>query len=413
MAPTLSVLTRNRDFRNLFAAELVMFGADWFVMIPLLTLLNDLTGSGLWGGLVLAADTGMIALLLPFGGTVADRIDRRKIMLVTNLGAVAAVALLLLVRSAATAWIALLAVGLIAVSKAFYSPAAQAALPNVVDVEDRPAANALAGSAWGTMLVVGASLGGVVSARFGPYTSFLSAAVFLLVAAGLLGRVRRPLQAAREAAMGPARPLAALAEAVRYVRSRPRVAALVTVKSAVGFGNGVLVVFPVLAMGVFKVGEIGVGLLFAVRGAGALFGPLVMRRVLAHRSWLLPGMAVSMGLYGASYLGVAASPWFALTLGLVAFAHFAGAGNWTMSNVALQNEVPDELRGRVFATDMMIAMIAVSTSQLVAGAFVDHVNTRVLIAAFGAITLVYALLWRLVTMRVMRRVVDEPEPAAV
>jgi hypothetical protein len=78
VASTLSVLTRNRNFRNLFLAELVVFGADWFVMVPLLVLLPKLTGSGVWGALVLAADTGIVALLLPYTGHRADRFDRGR-----------------------------------------------------------------------------------------------------------------------------------------------------------------------------------------------------------------------------------------------------------------------------------------------------------------------------------------------
>jgi hypothetical protein len=81
-----------------------------------------------------------------------------------------------------------------------------------------------------------------------------------------------------------------------------------------------------------------------------------------------------------------------------------------MSNYALQAEVPDVLRGRVFATDMMIVTLAISVSQLAAGAVVDHVSPRVLIAAFGTVTLVYAVVWRLVTSRVMRR--TRPDEAA-
>ena len=134
MSPTLSVLVRNRDFRHLFLAELVVFGADWFVMVPLLVLLPELTGSGVWGALVLAVDTGTTALLLPYAGTIADRFDRRKVMMVANVGALAGVLLLLGVRSAGTAWLALAAIALVAVAKAFYSPAAQAALPNVLGI---------------------------------------------------------------------------------------------------------------------------------------------------------------------------------------------------------------------------------------------------------------------------------------
>jgi MFS family permease len=394
--PALSVLTRNKDFRNLFAADLIGLGADWFVVIPLITLLPQLTGSGVWGALVLAVDTGVIALLLPYTGTIADRLDRRRILIAADLAMAACALALLLVRTPATAWVALVAVGAIAVAKAFFAPAAQAALPNVVDAEDLTAANALSGSAWGTMLVIGASLGGIASQAFGPYPCFVLAAALLSLSALQVWRVRRPLQAERGAA--PSRPFAAIAEALRYIRGNPRVASLVTVKSAVGLGNGVLTVFPVLAVAL-GAGPLGTGLLFAARGLGALIGPLLLRRVLSHRAWLLPGLALSMALYGVAYVGVSLVTWFPLVLAGVVVAHLAGGGNWMISNFVLQAEVPDALRGRVFATDFMLATLAVAASQLAAGAFVDHTNPRVLVAASGAVTVLYAAGWALVSLR--------------
>jgi MFS family permease len=386
------VVGRNRDFRRLFAAELVVFGSDWFVMVPLLVLLPKLTGSGVWGALVLAADTGITALLLPYTGTIADRYDRRKIMMTANLAAIVAVSLLFLVRSAATAPLALVAVGAVAVAKAFYSPAATAALPNVVDPEDLASANAIAGSAWGTMTIVGASLGGVVSSAFGPYVSFGVTVLCLLLGALATSLIRRPLQAPRTSEKP------ALSESFRYIAARPRIRALVTVKSAVGLGNGVLTVFPLLA-GLFGAGALGAGLLFAVRGAGALVGPLVMGQVLRRRSWLLPGLALSMSLYGLGYFAVAFTHWFWLVLVLVFVAHFAGGTNWVLSNYALQGEVPDRLRGRVFATDMMLATLAIAVSQLGAAAVVDRVSERAILAGCGLITLVYAVGWRFATRK--------------
>ncbi|MDQ7905640.1 MFS transporter [Phytohabitans sp. ZYX-F-186] len=409
MASPLSVLTHNRDFRNLFAAELVVFGADWFVMVPLLVLLPELTGSGVWGGLVLAVDTGLVALLLPVTGTIADRLDRKKLLVLSNVAALLAVVLLQAVRGAGAAALALVAIGALAVAKAFYSPAAQAALPNVVDIEDLAAANAVAGSAWGTMAVVGASLGGVLSAAFSPYTCFWIASAALAVAAGLEWRIRRPLQAPRNGDEVRPGTWTAIRESLAYIAHRPRVLALVTVKSAVGLGNGVLTVFPLLA-GRFGVGAIGAGLLFGVRGAGALVGPIAMRRVLGHRSWLLPGLAISMIAYGLAYLGVAVSPWFPLVLALVFAAHFAGGTNWILSNFALQGEVPDRLRGRVFAADLMLATLSISVSQLVAAALVDHVDSRALIAGCALVTLVYAVGWRIATRGLGTAVVAEETP---
>ncbi|MDG4789640.1 MFS transporter [Micromonospora sp. WMMD1102] len=398
MSSAVSVLTRNRDFRRLFTAELVVFGADWFVMVPLLVLLPELTGSGVWGALILAADNGILALLLPYAGTVADRLDRRRILIASNLTALAAIVLLLGVRSSGTAWLALVAVGVVAVAKAFYSPAASAALPNVVDPDDLAAANALAGSAWGTMSIVGASLGGVLTAAVGPYACFWVAVGGLAVAAGLTLLIRRPMQQPRDHGLPVPNPWAALGESMRYIGQRPRVLALVTVKSAVGLGNGVLTVFPLLAV-LYGAGPIGTGLLFAVRGAGALVGPLLMHRVLKHRSWLFTGLALSMSLYGLGYLGVSVTRWFPLVLVLVFVAHLAGGSNWVMSNYALQDEVPDRLRGRVFATDMMLATVAIALSQLVVAGVVDHVDQRVVLAGCGLTTLLYALGWWFATRR--------------
>lgn len=398
MASPLSVLTGNRDFRRLLLAELVVFGADWFVMVPLLVLLPELTGSGVWGAFILAADTGIHALLLPFTGTVADRIDRRKIMITSNLVALVAVLLLLAVRTPGTAWLALVGVGAVAVAKAFYSPAAQAALPNVVDPGDLAAANVFAGSTWGTMAIVGASSGGLLSAALGPYACFWIAAVALGLAAAVTTRIRRPLQAPRDRTQPEPRTIAAIGEALAYIGRRPQVLALVTVKSAVGLGNGVLTLFPLLA-GVYGVSAIGTGLLFACRGAGALVGPLLTRPVLNRRSWLLTALAVSMTMYGLAYVGVSLVTWFPLVLVLVFVAHLGGGSNWVLSNYALQAIVPDRLRGRVFATDLMVATLAISVSQLVVATVIDILDARIILAGCGLITLVYAIGWRIATRR--------------
>jgi len=167
----------------------------------------------------------------------------------------------------------------------------------------------------------------------------------------------------------------------------------------VGLGNGVLTTFPILAATFFDVGSRGLGLMFAARGLGGLIGPILFRRVLTKTGWLLPGLALSMTTYGVFYLGVAVAPWFPLVLLLIFFAHVAGGGNWVMSSFAIQQAVPDELRGRMSATDTMVAMLAVTVSQLIVGLFIDSISPKVLIACCAATTISYAVGWRLVTRR--------------
>ncbi|MBB5872018.1 MFS family permease [Allocatelliglobosispora scoriae] len=406
----LAVLTRNGDFRRLFFAQLITFGADWFLMVPLLVLLAKLTGGGLWGGLVLAIDTGVLALLMPYAGAIADRVDRKKIMIFGNLAAVVAVSSLFLVRGSAAGPIAVVAVGAIAVAKAFFTPAASSALPNLVKPEELSGAMAVAGSAWGTMTVVGSSLGGVLTSIFSPYACFAVIAVSLLGSAALTWGIRQPTQAFSGAPVtGRGSAWSAVREGLAYVKARPRLLSLVTVKSAVGVGNGLLVVFPLFVLS-FGYDAEAVALLFLARGLGALVGPFLMRVVLKRPEWLLSGLSISMASYGLAYLGVAVAHWFPLALVLVFVAHVAGGGNWMMSAYAIQRIVPDELRGRVGATDFMVAMIAVTSSQLVVSLLVDSIDPRAIIAGCALTTLTYAVGWRLVTRRVERNT-PLPQPS--
>jgi MFS family permease len=397
-----ALLTQNRDFRRLFLSQLITMSADWFLMVPLLVLLTKLTGGGFWGGVALAVDTGIVALLLPYAGTFADRVDRKRMMIGANLAACIAVCGLFLVRGPLAGPLAAAAVALLAVAKAFYGPAAQSALPNLVPPQDLSAAMAVAGSTWGTMTVVGSSLGGVLAGLASPYVCFGLIALLLAVSALLCWGIAQPTQAAREPVHDHPDAWPAIREALGYLRRRPRLMSLVTVKAAVGVGNGLLVAFPLLALH-YGVGAIGVGLMYAVRGLGSLLGPFVLRRVLNRSEWLLPGLSISMAAYGVAYLAVASFDWFPLALAGIFVAHAAGGGNWVMSSYAIQQAVPDILRGRVGATDTMVAMLAVTASQLVAGVFVDSVDTRLLIAGCALTTLLYAGGWRFVTRRIERR----------
>ena len=392
----LDLLRREGDFRRVYVSQLVSLGGDWFAIIPLLILLERESGSGLWGGFVLATDTLLVALLSPYAGTIVDRVDRRRLMIAADVASAVVVLLLLLVRSEATAWIALVAIGALAAAKAFHYPASNAALPNLVDPVDLPTANVLAGASWGTMLAVGAALGGVMTEVAGSDVCFVLDAASFALSAVLVARTTKAFQEPGEPrSRGTVR--GDVGETVGYIRSHPKVLALVTVKSAVGLGNGTLVLFPLFAQRVFDVGGAGTGLFFAGRGLGALIGPMLVRGRAASERAQWPLLVSGMVGFGVGYILFGFAPAFPVALALVVVAHIGGGANWVVTTYALQSSVPDRLRGRVFSLDFMVATLAIALSQVVAGLLSDTVDVRVLASSFGAVTLIYAVVWATAT----------------
>lgn len=389
---SVALLRRERDFRRVYTAQLVQLGGDWFVLVPLLALLTRLTGSGLWAGLVLAADTVALAAFSPWAGTVVDRADRRRVVVVCDLASAVLVLVLLAVHSAGAAPLAVVVVAGLAAAKAFSTPAASAALPNLVDRADLPAASVLSGASWGVMLTVGGAAGGVLAAVAGERACVLVSCLAYLFAAATVARTRRPFQAPMAVAAARATIREDVGETVGYARRHPRVAAMLLVKSGVGVGNGTVALFPLLAA-LHGAGPLTVGVLFSARGLGALIGPFALRRHATDPARLPGLLAASMLAYGLCYAALGWVGLLPVTVGLVVLAHVGGGANWVLSVLALQTAVPDHLRGRVFAADLMLATLTVGSSQLLAGLLADRVDTRVLLSCFGAATFLYGVIW--------------------
>lgn len=397
------LLRREKDFRRVFASELVSLGGDWFALVPLLALLPALTGSGMWGGLVLAADTAVFAFLSPYAGTIVDRLDRRTIMVVADVVCAVLISLLLLVRSEGTAWIAIVALSGVAGAKAFYSPAASAALPNLVDRDDLASATVLNGAAWGTMLAVGAGLGGVAAGLIGPYWCFVIDAVSFLLSGLYTWRTTRPFGEDRRH-LPRAGVRADLHETWAFARTEPRVVALLGCKIGPSLGNGAIALYPVFASQVWGYGAEDVafatGMLFAARGLGALTGPILGRRVIAKDPRYLWGVLGGwMVVFAFGYMALAAVPWAWLGAVVVAVAHFGGGGNWILSSYGLQTLTPDWVRGRVFSVDYMLSTLTIATSQVVAGVLADRVDPRWVSFGLGSLVLLYAVGWLMATRR--------------
>jgi len=403
----LGLLRSNGDFRKLYVASLISLGGDWFLVVALLGLALHLTGSAVSVAVVIAAQEIPFFLMSPVGGLLSDRLNRKWLMV----GCDAARALLclgfLLVRDQDTIWLAYVLLGSISCFSAVFDPASSAAFPNMVEPRELGPANALFGSLWGTMLAVGAALGGIVAAVFGRDVAFLVDAATFAVSGLLIARIRRPFSEVRteEPETSVVR---ATVETVRYARRDHRVLALLAVKAGFGIAAGVLVLISVFATTEFAAGEIGIGILMAARGIGALIGPFLGRWLAgADDRHLFAAIGIALAVFGLGYATLGFMPSLLLAAPAVAIAHLGGGAQWTLSSYGLQRIVPDRIRGRIFAFDAALITLALTASALVTGWTAEAYGPRPTAVALGLVAIAWAGTWTWLTTDVRRATMIE------
>jgi MFS family permease len=397
-----SLLRRNRDFRKVYVASAISLGGDWFLLVALFGLVYDLTGSPLAIAFLLAAQDLTYFVVSPLTGVLADRLDRKRLMVVADIARAVLCLGFLAVQSEAVVWVVYPLLAAMACFSAAFEPASAAALPNLVEREDLATANALSGSLWGTMLVVGAAVGGLVTAILGRDIAIVIDALSFAGSALFIVRIGRSFQEARGAEKPE--PLGQAAkETLRYARRDHRVLALLAVKFGWGLAGGVLVLVPLLAQGRFHAGELGIGLLLAARGFGALVGPFVGRATLGDKDRrLFLTIGVALGVFGAGYalLGIVSS--LLLALPAVALAHTGGGSQWMLSSYGLQKIVPDHIRGRIFAFDGMLVTLTFGASSVLTGWLAETFGASETAVIMGGIAVVWAVVWMWLTTDVRR-----------
>jgi MFS family permease len=398
----LKLLRENRDFRLLYIGTLISLGGDWFLTVALLDLVLTLTGSATLASLMLLCQTLPIFFFTPIAGHVVDKVDRRKLMILVDVLRTGACLLPLLARSPAMLPFAYLGVVLISIGSSYFEPASQAALPNIVATEDLGPANVLMGSTWGTMLAVGAAIGGLVTMKLGRDLSFVIDAASFLFSALVLWRMRARFSEERAPHQHP--PLVeSIRETGRYAKTHPRVLALLVVKGGYGTGAGVIAMLSVFGKEVFRAGAVGIGLLFAARGLGALVGPFLVRLVAKTDEAQYRSITVAVLMFALGYAGLGLAP--TLTVGLFAIfvAHLGGGIAWQISSYGLQRESDDWIRGRVFSADYGILTFTMALSSLVAGVLSDRVGPSFATVSLASLCVVFAVIWGVATWGLWRR----------
>jgi MFS family permease len=399
-----ALLRRNRDFRLLFAATVVSFLGDWFAFVAVSEFAITATGSEGAGAVAFAANVLPVFLVAPFAGVLVDRVDRRLLFVAVNVAAIVPCLGLMAAFALGQPWLAVGCLAAIALVVAFVEPITAAAVPNLVDPADLSLAQAALGSVWGTMLFVGAGVGGLVTQAFGAQTSFVLDALTFVTAASLVFGIRRsmhqvaPSRVARGGGSEQLSPTPGLwshlGELRQFVRRRKITKAFLLTKTGVGVANGIVGLLPAFALTRLGGNALAIGYLFAARGLGALAGPLLGRALArddGRRLMVVCGSSILAYSFAYAFLPLVSS--LPVALLLVALAHLGGGAQWVLSTYGLQVTTPDAIRGRVTSLDFGLATFAVGVSSLLAGAAADILGLTIASWLMVSLAFVYGLTW--------------------
>ena len=351
--PDFTPLRASREFRLLLGGQVISFTGSSLRQVAIIYQVYVLTQSTFAVGLLgLVSAVPLMALSL-WGGVIADRFDRRRLLLVTNacLGIVSVV--LALATQAEVATLPLL-YALTAVGPAFTAldqPARSALMPSLFERRLIPAAIALRQTYVQVASVVGPAIAGVILARFGIAVAYwIDAATFSIAFVTVLAmNVPRSEEVVVHAA-----PLRALAEGLAFLWSRPLILATMTVDFFATFFAVSRAVMPYFADQVFHVGPEGLGLLFAAPAVGASIVAITSGwTTRVERKGL--GVLVAVTIFGISIAAFGLLPGNAFVLGLVllAVSDGADAASAIFRHTIILLETPDELRGRLTAINLV------------------------------------------------------------
>jgi MFS family permease len=380
---------RVRDYRLLWLGLVVSNVGSWMQLVALGWHVYLLTESPLFLGLIGLARAVPVFAFALVGGVVADRADRRRVMIAANAAALVFSALLglLTIAGVASVW-ALLALALLtAASFSFEMPARQSLMPELVPREHMVNAIGLNAASFNAAGVVGPALAALVIGWLGIGAAYLiNAASFLAVI--LATRMIHPLSA-REGAV-PGGMLQPLLEGIGYVRrSRVVLALLLTVAVASLLSRPYVQLMPVFARDVLGGDERTLGLLLAASGVGALIGSLLVAFLGAFpgRGLVLLGAGALLGL---TLLLFAGSRWIAPSLVLSGLAGLTSTYYLATTNSMLQSTAPPALRGRVISLYSLVVMGFMPLGSMLLGASGSLIGVPLTVALGGLVTLLWA-----------------------
>jgi MFS family permease len=356
----------SRNFGPYFLGNATSASGTWFQNLAASLLVFRLTHSAFLLGVLNFSQFIPVLMLSPWAGTVADRVDRRKLLLVTQLVAAGlAGALALLAWGGVNEWVVIGFSFATGVTSAFSAPASQALVVQLVDLDDVPQAVALNSMTYNLARALGpASAAGAIVWLGIPAAFLLNAFSYLLLAGALL--VVRPREQERDESPS-------LRESIALLRRDPQLVLFLLIVMSVGFASDPINTEAPAFAHAFGHADTLAGAIIGVFGAGAVTAALVVAgRVAGSRT----RMAITLALLGFGVTGFALSPWLPLAFVPLFIAGFGYLASNTAATTRLQLGVPEAQRGRIMALWSIAFLGLRPVASLADGALADVFGVR-------------------------------------
>jgi MFS family permease len=397
----------HRNFRLFWAGAFLSNAGTWMQTVAQSWLVLELTDSGTWLGVDTFVATAPGLALTLVGGVIADKLDRKRLLIYTQaLAGLSALVLAFLLwadvigwrggaRRPGDVWMVLALTFVTGCCWALSGPSYQALTYDLVGREDVANAVALNSSQFQFARVVGPLLAALTMRLLGMVGCFLAnglsyAAIVVALSRVDFGRASSGRSGAAAPGAGRRSMWGDVVEAFGYVRERPRVRVVLLCSTVVGlFGAPYLVLMPLLARDVYGWGEAGLALLMGTAGAGALVGALAL-------AYLGDFRRKGLLLLGSLFSGGACITALSAATPRAAVALLFGTGMsmvclFAIGNTLLQQLVSDEMRGRVMSMWILTFIGTMPLGSVLSGAASDRFGPRPVLGACGLVILVFGL----------------------
>jgi MFS family permease len=383
---------RHRNFQLFFTGQIISLTGTWMQSVAQSWLVYRITGSVALLGLIGFASQIPVFLLAPIGGAVADRYDRRKILVATQSTSMitAFVLAALTLTGHIETWHLFVLASINGVTNAFDIPTRQSFVVEMVGKEDLLNAIALNSSMFNGARIVGPAIAGILVSAVGEGWCFLGNAVsYIAVIIGLL--LIRVVQAPRSGSSASA--VARIKEGFTFVARTMPIRALLLLLGLVSLmGMPYAVLMPIFADQILNGGVRGLGILMGASGTGALIAALTLasrKGIKGLGLWV----AVSSGVFGVFLILFSFSTSFWLSAALLVPVGFSMMLQMSSSNTLVQSMVPDELRGRVMAVYSMMFMGMAPIGALLSGSVANYLGAPATVAIGGSVCILGSLLF--------------------